>query len=122
VDWSLWLQVPYNLYLSMVIAVPIVLVMQMAIDQIVDVITVGDCRMPAPRSVNVVGAVSRADMTSGASCWVLDRDLQDMLLDLTVCGGVVQVPIVQVIDVSIVLYGGMSAVFAVDMVVVFVVV
>jgi hypothetical protein len=106
----------------MVVAVAIVLVVQVAIDQVIDMVAVRDRRVSASRSVHVVGRVGRADMSAGAGGWVLSRDLQDMLFDHSVEGRVMQVSIVEVVDMSIMFDCRMPAVFSVDMVMVFVVV
>jgi hypothetical protein len=111
-----------DLELSMVVAVAIVLVVQVAIDQVIDMVAVRDRRVSASRSVHVVGRVGRAGMSAGAGGWVMSRDLQDMLFDHPVEGRVMQVSIVEVVDMSIMFDCRMPAVFSVDMVMVFVVV
>lgn len=111
-----------DLKLSMVVAVAIVLVVQVAIDQVIDMVAVRDRRVSASRSVHVVGRVGRAGMSAGAGGWVMSRDLQDMLFDHPVEGRVMQVSIVEVVDMSIMFDCRMPAVFSVDMVMVFVVV
>jgi hypothetical protein len=111
-----------DLELSMVVAVAIVLVVQVAIDQVIDMVAVRDRRVSASRSVHVVGRVSRAGMSAGAGGWVMSRDLQDMLFDHPVEGRVMQVSIVEVVDMSIMFDCCMPAIFSVDMVMVFVVV
>jgi hypothetical protein len=111
-----------DLELSMVVAVAIVLVMQVAIDQVIDMVAVRDRRVSASRSVHVVGRVGRAGMSAGAGGWVMSRDLQDMLFDHSVEGRVMQVSIVEIVDVSIMFDCRVPAIFSVDMVMVFVVV
>jgi len=111
-----------DLELSMVVAVAIVLVMQVAIDQVIDMVAVRDRRVSASRSMHVVGRVGRAGMSAGAGGWVMSRDLQDMLFDRPVEGRVMQVSIVEVVDMSIMFDCRMPAIFSVDMVMVFVVV
>ena len=111
-----------DLELSMVVAVAIVLVVQVAIDQVIDMVAVRDRRVSASGSVHVVGRVGRADMSAGAGGWVMSRDLQDMLFDRPVEGRVMQVSIVEVVDMSIMFDCRMPAIFSVDMVMVFVVV
>lgn len=111
-----------DLELSMVVAVAIVLVMQVAIDQVIDMVAVRYRRVSASRSVHVVGRVGRAGMSAGAGGWVMSRDLQDMLFDHPVECRVMQVSIVEVVDMSIMFDCRMPAVFSVDMVMVFVVV
>ena len=64
-----------DLELSMVVAVAIVLVVQVAIDKVIDVVAVRDRWMPATRAVHMVGRVGRAGMSAGAGGWVMSRDL-----------------------------------------------
>jgi hypothetical protein len=111
-----------DLELSMVVAVAIVLVVQVAIDQVIDMVAVRTRRVSASRTVHVVGRVGRAGMSAGAGGWVMSRDLQDMLFDHPVECRVMQVSIVEVVDMSIMFDCRMPAVFSVDMVMVFVVV
>jgi len=111
-----------HLELSMVVAVAIVLMVQVAIDQVIDMVAVRDRGMSASRSVHVVGRVGRAGMSAGAGGWVMSRDLQDMLFDHPVECRVMQVSIVEVVDMSIMFDCRMPAIFSVDMVMVFVVV
>ena len=111
-----------DLELSMVVAVAIVLVVQVAIDKVIDMVAVRDRRMSATRAVHMIGRVGRADMSAGAGSWVMSRDLQNMLFDHSVEGRVMQVSIVEIVDVSIMFDCRMPAIFSVDMVMVFVVV
>jgi hypothetical protein len=111
-----------DLELSMVVAVAVVLMVQVAIDQVIDMVAVRDRGVSASRSVHVVSRVGRADMSAGAGGWVMSRDLQDMLFDHPVECRVMQVSIVEVVDMSIMFDCRMPAVFSVDMVMVFVVV
>jgi hypothetical protein len=104
----------------MVVAVSVVLVVQMPIDQIVDMVAMRHGRVTTTRTMNMLRAVARAFMASRARSRVLCRNLQNMLLDSATRGRMVQVSIVQVVDVSIVLKGRVSAVFAVDMIMIFV--
>ena len=57
----------------MIIAVTIVRMMQMSIDQIVYVITVGHRLMPTTRAVNMTGVVGPALMVRRTIGWVLGR-------------------------------------------------
>ena len=50
----------------MVIAVAVVLMVQMAIDQIVDMITVGNRRVAAVRTMDMIRTMSRASVATGA--------------------------------------------------------
>lgn len=55
----------------MVVAMTIVLVVEMAIDEVVDMVAVRDGLMAAAGAVNVVGGVRCAGMARGASGGVL---------------------------------------------------
>ena len=102
----------------MIIAVTVVLVVQMTIDEVIDVIPVGDSRVAAIRSVYVPGFVSIANVSASASRRVRGADFDRVLFDLSGRSRMVKVPVVQVIHVSVVLDGGMAAALAVHMVVV----
>jgi hypothetical protein len=56
----------YNLDCAVVIAVAVVLMVQMAIDQIVDMITVGNRRVAAVRTMDMIRTMSRASVPTGA--------------------------------------------------------
>jgi hypothetical protein len=101
-----------------IIAVAVVLVVQMTIDEVIDVIPVGDSRVAAIRSVYVPGFVTTANVPARASCRVCSGDFDRVLFDLSSGCRMVKVPIVQVIHMSVVLDGGMAAALAVHMVVV----
>ena len=82
----------------MVIAMPIVLMMQMPIDKIVNVITVWYRFMTATRSVNVSSFVPSANMPSRTIIWIGFGYLQRMLLNHTFTGLVMQMTVVQKVD------------------------
>jgi hypothetical protein len=99
-----------QLQLAVVVAVVAVRVMQVAIDQIVDVVAVGDRLMAAAGTVLVIGRVSAALVlvaTVGIAVAHLDRVLVDV--DLV---RMVQVAVVQIVDVIAVAHGDMTAVRA----------
>ena len=102
----------------MIIAVTVVLVVQMPIDEVIDVIPVGNGWMPATRSVHVPGFVTVANVPACASRRVRGADFNRVLFDLSGRSRMVQMPVVQVVHVPIVLDGGMAAALAVHMVVV----
>ena len=90
---------------------------QVAIDQIVDVISVRNCFVTAVGAVNVACVMPAALMVWRASRWVCIGNVQVMLFDLSVWPHVVQVPVVQIIDVIPVLDTGMFAVRTMNVVV-----
>ena len=102
----------------MIIAVTVVLVVQMSIDEVIDVIPMGNCRVTAIRSMYVPGFVAIANVSASASRRVRGADFDRVLFDLSGRSRMVKVPVVQVIHVPIVLDGGMAATLAVHMVVV----
>jgi hypothetical protein len=78
----------------MVIAVPIVLMMEMAIYQVIDVVTVWDRFVSTTWSVNVVGSVASANVTAGATGWVRVGHFERVLFDNTCACLVMQMTVV----------------------------
>jgi hypothetical protein len=97
-----------------VVAVIAVGVVEAAVDEVVDVVAVGHGLVPAPGAVDVLGVVDGGDarLDGVAPGGVARADGQDVLVDLAV-GDVVEVPVVEVIDVAVVLDGGVPAAGAV---------
>lgn len=60
---------------TMVVTVTIVRIMQVAIDQITDVITVGDCFVTTAGAMHMVGVMSNTLVPLGASRWIHLIDL-----------------------------------------------
>lgn len=87
-------------------------VMQVAVDEVVDMVAVRYCFMAATWAVYMAGVVAAAFVLGSASIWVLGADFNDVLVDM-VAVRVMEVAIVQVIDVVAVFDGGVAAVFAV---------
>lgn len=102
----------------MIIAVTVVLVVQMSIDEVIDVIPMRNCRVTAIRSMYVTGFMSTANVSAGASRGVRGADFDRVLFDLSGRSRMVKVPVVQIIHVPVVLDSGMAAALAVHMVVV----
>ena len=98
---------------AVVIAVAVVLMMQMAIDEVVDMITVWNSFVTAVRSVHVRGVVAGAGVSTGACGGVVAADVEVMLRHDAV-RLMMQVPVVQVVDVIAVSDGVVSTVGAVD--------
>jgi predicted aconitase with swiveling domain len=84
------------------VAVLVVRVVQVALDQVVDVVTVGHGLVPAVGSVSVAGVVTGAVVVGGALFGVLVADADGVLLDGAVVADMVQVPVVGVVDVALV--------------------
>jgi hypothetical protein len=99
-----------------IVAVPVVRVMQMPTHQIVDVAGVRDRLMPAVRAMHVRGVVLAAVMPGGAVSRVLRPDLKRVLV-YVVAVRMVQMSVVQVVDMALVAQGDMPAPGAVLMLV-----
>ena len=90
-------------------------VMQVAIDQIIDVVAVRHRFVAAARAVPMALGVALATVLRRAGSRVRGTDGQHVLLDVAATG-VVQVAIVQVIDVPFVNNAGVAAVRPVDVI------
>lgn len=115
--WEAW-SLLNDLDFPMVVAMTIVGMVQMPIDQIIDVVAVRNRWVSATRPMHMVGAVARAGMPPGATRRIFAGNLDDMLFHLAVGCRVVQVSIVEVIDMAVVLDSGMATALAMDVVVV----
>ena len=103
-------------YGSVVIAVAVMLMVQVAVDQVIYMVTVGDGGMAAAIAVDVIAVVIGAIMTAGALSGIVGIDVEAVLVDMVVVN-VMQVPIVKVIDVVAVNDGLVSAILTVLMIV-----
>ena len=83
----------------MVVAVVAVGVVQLAGDEVVDVVAVRDGRVPAVGAMDVIGVVALASVCAAVRMLIVDGD--DVLIDV-VAVGVVQMAVVHVIDVTFV--------------------
>ena len=95
---------------AVVVAVALVGVVQVAVDEVVDVIAVRHRLVAAARAVHVAAVVAGGRL--GVSVGVLSRHLVRVLLDLGAVL-VLQVALVQVVDVVTMLDGGVAAAGAV---------
>ena len=96
---------------TVVVAVVAVGVMQVAVDEVVDMVSVGD------RFVTT--GVGAALVCGGAVGWVGGADFERVLIDVVVVD-VMEVAVVEVVDVARMLDCGVSAAFAVHVIVGFV--
>jgi hypothetical protein len=103
----------------MVITMAIVLMVQVAIDQVVDVVTMGNGFMATSRTVDMVSCMAAAIVTLRTISRVLGADFNDMLIDMTLVR-VMKMTVMQVVDMVAMTHCSMSAVGAVLMVMVFV--
>jgi hypothetical protein len=101
---------------AVVVAVAGVHVMQVALDQIVGVIAVRHARVSTAGAVDVVGGVAGAAVVRRALRRVGRVDGDRVLIDV-IAVKVVQVPIVEIVDVTGVLDREVTAVGTVDVVV-----
>jgi hypothetical protein len=92
-----------------IVAVLAIRMVQVAFDQIIDVVAVRHCFMTASRPVSVRSVVSLAGVFRGAALRVGVADCDRVLVDVALVR-VVQVPVVQVVHVSFVLHRHMAAV------------
>ncbi len=100
----------------MVVAVAVVLVVQVTVDEIVDVVAVRDRVVSAARAVDVIGGVAGAWVAGAAAVRVALIDRDHVVVDV-VTVRVVQVPVVDEVDVALVDDGGVSAARAVNVLV-----
>lgn len=96
----------------MIVAVVAVRMMQVALHEVVDMVTMRDRGVPASRTVHMSFLMSTAGMPPGTAVRMGGVDLDDMFVHVTGMG-MVQVPVVQVVDVVAVLDGGVTATRAV---------
>lgn len=67
-----------------IVAVAIMLVVQMAIDQVIDVVAMGHSLMSAARTMDVVGVVTGTLMTARTGVRILLGDRDRVLVDMPV--------------------------------------
>lgn len=101
----------------MVVAVVAVGMVQMAIDEVVDMIAMGNCFMPTPRAMDMVCGVTTAGVALCTGDRVCVAHLKRMLVHM-IAVGVMQVAIVQIIHMTIVADRRMAAIWPVNVVVV----
>ena len=98
----------------MIVAMVAVRMMQMAIDQIVHMVSVGHRFVAASRSVHMAGVVTTAAVLRCAPVGVGCGDLDHMLIHV-VTMDMMEMPIMQIVDMAIVIDGSMPAIRAVHM-------
>lgn len=101
----------------MVVAVIAVRMVQVAVDEIVDMVPVGDGLVPAPGAMYVFGRVRPARMTRSAPVRVRRVDVDRMVVEV-VAVSVEQAAVLQIVRVPLMFDGGMAARWAVVMIVV----
>lgn len=83
-------------------------VMQVAVDQITNVVAMWDGFMSAAWAMNMSGLVAVTMMVGRAGVWIAVAHFDDVLVHM-VAVGMVQVTVMEIIDVITVLYGGVPA-------------
>lgn len=111
---SIRLVLRHDLDGAVVVAVPIVGVVQMPIHQIANMISVGNRWVPASRAMNVVRVVPAAVVPFGASVGIGAADFNHVFVDM-VAMRVMKVTIMKIVDMTIMLDGNMTASGAMNM-------
>lgn len=93
----------------MIVAMAIVRMMQMAVDQVVDMITVRNCGVTAIGSVHMTARVTTTEVPARTLRGIRGVHLQNVLFDSPVRCGVVQVTIMQEINMLTMPDPGMAA-------------
>jgi hypothetical protein len=88
--------------------------MQAAVDQIVDVVAVRYRLVATARSMAMCRLMTASAMLNAAAVGIGSAHFDDVLLDLTLVG-VIQVPVIEVVDMSMVANGDVTAAGAVLM-------
>jgi hypothetical protein len=94
----------------MVVAMVAVRMVQVAIDEIIDVIAMGNGFVAATWTMHMVLRVASAVMARCARRWIRRRDAKRMLLDATIGCVMMQMTIVQIVHVVAVLDRRVTAV------------
>ena len=102
---------------TVVVAVAVVGVVQMAVHQIVHMVAVGHGRVAAAGAVHMVGGVAAAFVAVAAAVRIAGRHLNAVLVHV-VAVGVVQMAIVQIVQMAVVFHRRVATAGAVDMVMV----
>jgi hypothetical protein len=84
--------------------------MQMAVDEVINVVTVRNSGMPAIGAMHVPGGMSAALMVRRARTRIGTTHREFMFFDLAVGTLVMQMPVVQVVDMILMLDGRMAAI------------
>lgn len=91
------------------VAVAVVRMVQVTIDQIIDVVTMWHCRVSAAGSMNMIGRMAGARMAAAAGIGIRRTHGQRVFLHRAVGGLMMQMTVVQVVGVSVVLHGDVAA-------------
>jgi hypothetical protein len=97
-----------NLQLAVIIAVVVVRVMQVILDQVINVIAMRNSLVPAVRAMNVILVVSPTVVVGSAVRRIGAAHLNLVLVDMITLN-IVQMAVVKIIDMAIVLHRRMPA-------------
>jgi hypothetical protein len=105
----------------MMIAMAIVLMMKVSIDEVIDVVAVRNRRMSTSRPVDMVLAMGRAIMSARAGGWIVSRHLQRVFFNSPRFSLMVKMTVVQIVHVIAMLNRCMAAFGSVNVIVMFVI-
>jgi hypothetical protein len=104
----------FDLHWPVIVAVVAMGMVEMAVDEIIDVVAVRDGRVSAAGAMHMAGLVSATVVPRGASIGVRRRHFDHMLFDLLAVR-MMKMPVVQVVHMPLMLDGRVSAIRAVLM-------
>ena len=105
---------------SMIVAMTIMRMMEMPVNQIVHVISVRNCLMSTIRTMLMGRFMRTAIVCGSAAIWIHISDLNAVLLDLTILALMMEMAIVEIIGMTIMLNRSVSTVRAMLVVVILV--
>jgi len=91
----------------MIVAMVAMYVVEMAVHQIVDMVSVGNGFVTTARPMDMAGVVTAAAVRRCAGIWVCGRDGNEVLIGVAIVG-VMEVPVMQIVDVPI-MHNGLVA-------------
>jgi hypothetical protein len=92
----------------------------MTVDEVVDVVAVRHGFVSTAGAMHMIGGVTRTDVTTGAGIRVGLRNFNFVLVDMFAMR-VMQMAVVQVVDVAVMFYGGVTTSRSMGVIVIFVV-
>jgi hypothetical protein len=90
--------------------------MQVAVDQIVEMITVRDRFMTAAGPVDVIDIMAAAGMTITALSWIAFGDSNCVLFDYPILDRMMKMPFVQVVNMAIVFHSRMTTLLSMSVI------
>ena len=101
---------------SVIVTVVAMRMVQVTVDEIVNVITVGYRLVSTPGAMYMIGGVATTGVRRCACIGIHVADFHHMLLDLAVLTDVMQVAVVEIVDMVAMLDAGVLAVRAVGVI------